>query len=284
MRGRQVRDILPVLAVVAFAYPGGTATSVGDEPRDPDYLYPAKEVDPAALKSGDRVLVTERAGHWSFAPAKGASSTALLFFPGGGVDPTAYAPLARSVAAEGYPVHLVKLSGKPAAPDEHRRTAVARGKAVVKAEPGVKRWVVGGHSMGGAIAARFAHEAPEQFRGLALVATTHPRDFDLSTFAGDVTKVYGTEDGVAKQAQSEANKKLLPAKTTWVRVEGGNHAQFGYYGAQPGDGKATPPRPAAPASAGRGKSGSSRSSGGLPTCRPGSDLGCGRRRRGGVRP
>jgi len=239
MRGRQFRDILPVLAAVAFAYLGGTATSVGDEPRDTDYLYPAKEVDPAALKSGDRVLVTEHAGYWSFAPAKGASSTALLFFPGGGVDPTAYAPLARAVAAEGYPVHLVKLSGKPAAPDEHRRTAVARGKAVVKAEPGVKRWVVGGHSMGGAIAARFAHEAPGQFRGLALVATTHPRDFDLSSFAGDVTKVYGTEDRVAKQAQSEANKKLLPAKTTWVRVEGGNHAQFGHYGAQPGDGKAT---------------------------------------------
>ncbi len=55
---------------------------------------------------------------------------------------------------------------------------------------------------------------------------------------GMSTKVFGTEDQVAKQSQSEANKKLLPATTTWVRVEGGNHAQFGWYGGQPGDGKA----------------------------------------------
>jgi len=93
--------------------------------------------------------------------------------------------------------------------------------------------------MGGAVAAQFVHEDPKRIRGLILIGTTHPRDFDLSSFAGDVTKVYGTEDLVARQAQSEANKKLLPAGTTWVRVEGGNHAQFGFYGTQFGDGKAT---------------------------------------------
>jgi pimeloyl-ACP methyl ester carboxylesterase len=239
MQWRQLRFILIDLMVATFVCLVSVGMSVGEEPRTERYLYPAKDVDPAMLKSDNRVVVTEAAEFWSFAPRKGASPTALLFFPGGGVDPTAYAPLVRTVAAEGLSVHLVKLSGEFAAPDKHRRNAIARGQEVIKATPGVKCWVVGGHSMGGAIAAQFVHEEPKLFRGLILIGTTHPRDFDLSSFIGDVTKVYGTEDGVAKHAQIEANQKLLPAGTTWVRLEGGNHAQFGFYGPQFGDGKAT---------------------------------------------
>ena len=80
--------------------------------------------------------------------------------------------LLRSVAAEGWPVHLVKLSGKLAAPDTHRQNAIAEGKAVIKGQPAVKRWVVGGHSMGASVAARFVYDEPKQFRGLILVGTT----------------------------------------------------------------------------------------------------------------
>jgi predicted esterase len=225
--------------LVAFACLANAASSTGDDVRPESYLYPAKDVDPKALKSDGRVVVTEAADSWSFEPAKGAKPVALLFFPGGGVDPKAYAPLARSVAAQGWAVHLVKLPGKPAAPDKHRQDAIAIGKAVLKGKAGVKRWAVGGHSMGASVAARFVHDSPRAFRGLVLIGTTHPRGFDLACYAGDVTKVYATEDRVARQSQSEANKKLLPAATTWVKVEGGNHAQFGHYGRQPGDGKAT---------------------------------------------
>jgi pimeloyl-ACP methyl ester carboxylesterase len=228
-----------VLPLLAFMLPAFATPLVGDETRAERYLYPAKDIDPAVLKSDDRVTVGQDARCWTFKPSKGAAPTALLFFPGGGVEPTAYAPLARAVAAEGVPVYLVKLPGKPAAANKHRKDSIAIGKGVIKAAPGVERWVVGGHSMGGAIAAQYVHEEPRRFRGLILIGTTHPRDFDISGFAGDVTKVYGTEDRVARHAQSEANKKLLPAGTTWVEVKGGNHAQFGHYGAQFGDGKAT---------------------------------------------
>jgi hypothetical protein len=231
-----MRRVLPLLAVALLAF---AAPLFGDEPRPASYLYPAKDIDPAVLKSDDRVTVNQDAKGWTFIPSKGAGPTALLFFPGGGVDPTAYAPLVRAVAAEGFPVYLVKLPGKPAAPNKHRKDSIAIGKGVIKAAPGVERWLVGGHSMGGAIAGQLVHEEPKQFRGLILIGTTHPRDFDISGFAGDVTKVYGTEDRVARHAQSEANKKLLPAGTTWVEVKGGNHAQFGHYGTQIGDGKAT---------------------------------------------
>lgn len=239
MRGYRFRYVPVVLLAVASLGGWGAASGLGDEPRAAGYLYPARDVGPAVLKSDGRVVVSETADCWSFAPAETSAATALLFFPGGGVEPTAYAPLARAIAAEGWPVLLVKSPARLASPDQSRKDGVDRGQAVVKAHPAVKRWVVGGHSLGGSIAARFVHDQPKRFRGLVLIGTTHPRDFDISEFPGDVTKVYGTEDRVARQEKSEANKKLLPKGTAWVRVEGGNHAQFGHFGPMPGDGKAT---------------------------------------------
>lgn len=239
MQRRQLPYLPIILLSATFADREIAPQLLGGEPRAASYLFPAKDINPAVLKSDGRVFVTEDSRYWAFEPARGASPTALLFFPGGSVDPAAYAPLMRAAAAEGLSAYLVRLPGKLAAPNKHRQDAIAQGQAVIKASPAVERWAVGGHSMGGAVAAQFVHEEPKQFRGLILLGTTHPRDFDLSGFTGDVTKVYGTEDRVAKHSQSLANKRLLPVGTTWVEVKGGNHAQFGSYGTQFGDGQAT---------------------------------------------
>ena len=75
--------------------------------------------------------------------------------------------------------------------------------------------------------------------GLALIGTTHPRDVDLYHSKIPVLKIYGTQDCVATVARVMANARLLPPSTTWVRIEGGNHRQFGYYGYQLGDCGAT---------------------------------------------
>jgi pimeloyl-ACP methyl ester carboxylesterase len=72
-----------------------------------------------------------------------------------------------------------------------------------------------------------------------LVGTTHPRDVDLSKLKWPVTKIVGTQDGIAPLEKVEANRHLLPASTRWVRIEGGNHSQFGWYGFQPFDHFAT---------------------------------------------
>jgi len=252
MNGRPKVSVPLLTVAVSLVFIGLASPLRGEEPAPAKYLFPAKDVDGGILKSDASVVVGQTAEFWSFAPAKGVGTTALLFFPGGGVDPMAYTPLCRAVAAEGWTVYLVRLPGQLAPPDQHRRKAITQGKGVIGAAPAVKRWVVAGHSMGASIAARFVHDEPKQFGGMVLIGTTHPRDFDLSGYSGDVTKVFGTEDQVAKPSQSEANKKLLPATTTWVRVEGGNHAQFGWYGGQPGDGKAKISRDAQQ----RGKGGS----------------------------
>ena len=62
---------------------------------------------------------------------------------------------------------------------------------------------------------------------------------DLSAVRIAVTKVVGTGDGLASPEEVEANRGKLPAHTRWVWIQGGNHSQFGWYGFQPGDHRAT---------------------------------------------
>lgn len=172
-------------------------------------------------------------------PRTGATKTGLIFIAGGGVAARAYAPLLRPIANAGHPVFVVKLPWRFAPWASHKDTAVARARDLMSANPSVPRWVVSGHSLGAVLACRVARTAGTQTGGLVLIGTTHPRDEDLSSLTIPVTKVYGSNDGVAPPARMFENKALLPAHTKWIAVNGGNHSQFGHYGHQLLDGKAT---------------------------------------------
>jgi hypothetical protein len=89
------------------------------------------------------------------------------------------------------------------------------------------------------MASRFAYRNPDAVRGLVLWAAYPASTDDLSGYALTVTSVYGTRDGLATEAKIAASRPLLPADTRWVSTEGGNHAQFGWYGPQAGDGGPT---------------------------------------------
>ena len=93
-----------------------------------------------------------------------------------------------------------------------------------------------GHSRGAVVATNLAAARWPEVAGLVLLGTTHPRDVDLGGLKISVTKVMGTRDRIAPVSRSNENRALLPAATRWVRIEGGNHSQFGWYGFQPGDG------------------------------------------------
>ncbi len=88
------------------------------------------------------------------------------------------------------------------------------------------------------MAATFARDHDSDLAGLLLIGTSHPREDDLSTLELDVTKVYGSEDGLASEEEIRQYAVNLPEATNWTRIEGGNHAQFGWYGWQLGDGSA----------------------------------------------
>ncbi len=189
----------------------------------------------------DGVVVARGEGHWRFTPLNDTSDsrTGLVFFAGSLVDPIAYAPLARAVATRGFPVLLIELPRRGALGGADGAEVMVRARAAMGRVPSVGRWVIAGHSRGGAVAARFVFEDASGVGGLVLLGTSHPRDFDLSGVQVPVTKVLGTQDGVSSVEKSERNRSKLPSSTRWVLIEGGNHSQFGYYGFQPGDRWAT---------------------------------------------
>jgi pimeloyl-ACP methyl ester carboxylesterase len=228
---QRVRRVWAALGTIAFV--GFTGWCL--------IAYRATKEARQALQPGtDEVTVTRGDAHWRFIPVTGhlRPPVGLVFFAGSMVDPVAYAPLARAVATNGYPVLLMELPRRGAFGGADGGEVLAQARRAMGQVSTVQKWVIAGHSKGGSVAARFVHEDAADVAGLVLVGTSHPRDFDLSGTSVPVTKILGTRDGVAELEKSERNRSMLPASARWVLIEGGNHSQFGYYGFQPGDWRA----------------------------------------------
>lgn len=201
--------------------------------------FQAKGVDATLLESDAAVTVEESGDSIRFTPTKLVHATGLIFYPGGMVEPKAYAPLARALAERGYTVIIVKLPFRSAPLASQEERVYAQTQTFLETS-GVETWVLGGHSRGAAIATRFAHQFPDVLDGLILMGTSHPKEaaFDLSALTIPVMKLYATNDGLASVEEVKENAIYLPSDTLWVEIVGGNHQQFGYYGAQLGDGEA----------------------------------------------
>ena len=152
----------------------------------------------------------------------------LIFYPGGKVEYSAYAPLMAKLAQEGFLCVLLKMPLNLAVLDMD----AAHG---IPAEfPGVERWILAGHSLGGAMAASCAAKHPKEFDGLLLLAAYSTAD--LSDSGLQVLSLYGSEDGVLNREKYEKYRANLPADTRETVINGGCHAGFGAYGPQKGDG------------------------------------------------
>ena len=191
----------------------------------------------AALQSDALVTVSQVAGQdWHvFAPATGSVSTGLILYPGGFVDPVAYAPIAREIAARGYLVVLDPMPLNLAVTD------IESADAIIAAHPKIDHWAIGGHSLGGAMAAEFSYNNAGAVAGLVLWAAYPAANTDLSTLPLKVVSIYGDADGVASIADVTGAAERLPADARFVLIPGGNHTQFGAYGQglQRGDNPAT---------------------------------------------
>ena len=188
--------------------------------------------------SDERVEIVRGTDTIDFRPRPDDPSRAgLIFFPGALVNPDAYAPMARRLAEHGHRAVIVRLPFRMAPTPSYEEMAFQTVRETMAAA-GPRRWVIGGHSRGGMIATRFAAGNPERTAGLALVATTHPRELNLSWMTVPVLKVYGSHDGMATPEEVRRYAANLPDHTTFVEIEGGNHRNFGYYRFQLMDGRA----------------------------------------------
>lgn len=196
-------------------------------------------VDEDTLRSSPSISVVDEATTLGFLPASPIGKSALIFICGSGISAAAYAPMLRPVAEAGYPVFVIKLPYRFAPFESNRQETLNRARSAIAAHPQVSRWVISGHSLGGALTARLAHEDPGALSAMVLIGTTHPKEDDLSSLQMPVTKVFASNDGVAPAERVLANRALLPKTTRWVEIKGGNHSQFGRYGHQLFDGTAT---------------------------------------------
>ena len=119
-----------------------------------------------------------------------------------------------------------------------------RVRDVIAAHPQVSRWAISGHSLGGALACRMVQSDPQAFSAMVLVGTTHPKLDDpvLSCDASDEGLWLQRRRGAA--GADVIQQETTPEDTQWVEIDGGNHSQFGHYGHQLFDGKATTSREA----------------------------------------
>ncbi|BDC53004.1 hypothetical protein F183_A53190 [Bryobacterales bacterium F-183] len=169
----------------------------------------------------------------------GAPKQGVIFLPGGMVAPEAYRPLMDRIRDKGFAAEIVPLPYRCACTDAQRGELFDHIEARMRANPEI-HWAVGGHSRGGMLTARLLKErSGTSARGAVLVATTHPRDFDLAGVGKPILKIFGSEDGVASPGDIARNRHLLPSDAVLKQIDGGNHVQFGYYRHQLSSGTAT---------------------------------------------
>ncbi len=202
------------------------------------WLRPLGAVEPSqsAMASDARVDVEESATRIALVPQGSPTGTGVFFHPGALVDPRAYVPVLRPLAEAG---HVVVISKPPLG------IAFLSGDAFDGARtdyPDVSGWVLGGHSLGGVVAARDADDYDDQGTapavGLMLYASFPAGDISDSLNAA-VTSISGSEDGLSTPDEIEASRADLPAGSVFTVIEGASHASFGDYGPQRGDGEAT---------------------------------------------
>ena len=152
----------------------------------------------------------------------------LIFYPGGLVDHRAYAPLMRLLSDRGILCLLIEMPLDLAVLNMHAADGLAA------QYPEVEHWLIGGHSLGGAMAASYLEAHTDEYDGLVLLGAYSTAD--LSRTDLKVLSVYGTQDGVLNREKYDECLKHYPQCFEEVLIEGGCHACFGDYGMQKGDG------------------------------------------------
>ncbi len=155
----------------------------------------------------------------------------FIFYPGGKVEHRSYIPLMQELQERGVLCIIVKMPFNLAVFD------INAADGIIEEYPGIDNWYIGGHSLGGSMAASYLGDHRDEFKGLVLLgsySTENLSDTDLR-----VLSVFGSEDNVMNKESYAEYKANLPEGFTEIEIPGGCHAYFGMYGTQEGDGTPT---------------------------------------------
>lgn len=158
------------------------------------------------------------------------SNVGFIFYPGGKVEYTAYIPLMKELSEDGITCLLVDMPFNLAVLD------VNRANGLQELYPDITKWYIGGHSLGGSMAASYLSNNIDSFDGLILLGSYSTEDFSNTNI--NVLSIYGSEDKVMNKEKYNEYKNNIDDNLKEVVIDGGNHAYYGMYGNQDGDGKA----------------------------------------------
>ena len=161
----------------------------------------------AVVSYGERDGIQIQAGenYIEFLPGEKEADTAFVFYPGAKVEYTSYAPLMERLAGEGIACYLMHMPCNLAVLDMNSADEIRR-------EYDYDNWYV------------------------VLLGAYSTKD--LSDSGLKVLSIYGSEDRVLNREKYEEDKDNLPAGFSELEIPGGNHAYYGAYGEQKGDGHA----------------------------------------------
>lgn len=226
MKNKKVRNIIKVLICVIVASGvlfGAIGIYLGD--------YYKAQIDSQAVFAPEKSITVTKLenGNILFMPQKPVAG--FVFYPGGKVEYTAYTPLMEACASKGIACVLVEMPFNLAVFD------MDAAKDIPEMYPEITEWYIGGHSLGGSMAASYVVENSNEYKGLVLLGSYSTAD--LSEMDIDVLSVFGSEDKVMNREKYRECLSNLPQDFTEVIIDGGCHAYFGMYGAQDGDGAPT---------------------------------------------
>ena len=191
-----------------------------------DYYHMDERAANVMLGS-ESVTVTTTKNLATFSPED--PKIGLIFYPGGKVEYTAYAPLMELLASNGILCVIPHMPLNPAVMD------INMAEKISAQYPEIETWYIGGHSLGGSMAASHAAHC-DIVKGVILLAAYSTADLSSSDLR--VLSIYGSRDQVLNKEKYASYRTMLPEDTVEIVLDGGNHAQFGSYGKQKGDGTA----------------------------------------------
>ncbi|WP_430906618.1 alpha/beta hydrolase [Maribacter sp. 2-571] len=192
--------------------------------------YQSRNLPENTFDNNGEITIEESGDEIVFLSKNSNYKNQVIFFQGGLTDPKAYAPLCRKIAENGFTCHLIKMDWRMPQWDYKKIETMFNLKN--------RNYILGGHSQGAKMASQFVYENPELMKGLFLLGTSHPRDFDLSNRILPTIKLYAELDGLASVSEVMENKNKLPKNSYLTEIKGGNHSQFGYLGKLLTDGTA----------------------------------------------
>jgi len=224
-RMRRIWRIVLVVVLIAAAYGIGVSQSVLVRPP----LVVGQDAVTDGASAAVTVTVEDVGGQAIHVAPTGQRKLVLIFYPGGLVRPQAYEWLGRALAAQGVETWI------PVMPFDLAVMGIDRADAIIAHVGAGVPVVVGGHSLGGAMASDYASRHASQLKGMVLCGAYPASNVTVSA-PWPALSLEGGNDLVAKAADVEGGMSRLPAGSQLVTIEGSVHAFFGRYGPQAGDG------------------------------------------------